>query len=82
MALYDQEVSRNNGTPNYKQLKTAVKLHTGQMMRTRNFNARNGVVERGSVTKSQKGNKAHVERKVGECFQWKANGHCSTADSL
>ena len=68
MALYDQEVARNNGTPNYQQLKTAVKLHLDQMMRNRNFRARNDVVERGSVTKSQKGNKACVERKVGECF--------------
>ena len=31
-------------------------------------------VERGAVTKSQKGKKAFVERKVGECFQWKAHG--------
>ena len=29
MALSDQEVARNNGTPNYQQLKTAVKLHIG-----------------------------------------------------
>ena len=27
MALYDQEVARNNGTLNYQQLKTALKLH-------------------------------------------------------
>ena len=27
MALYDQEVARNEWTPNYQQLKTAVKLH-------------------------------------------------------
>ena len=37
MALYDQEVARNNGTPNYQQLKTAVKLHNDQMMRNRNI---------------------------------------------
>ena len=43
-------------------------------MRTRNFRVRNEVVERGSVTKSQKGKKAFVERNVGECFQWKAHG--------
>ena len=64
MSLYDQEVAPKNGTPNYQQLKTAVKLHIDQMMRNRNFTARNDVVERGSVTKSQKGNKANVERKV------------------
>ena len=63
MSLYDQE-ARNDGTPNDQQLKTAVKLHIDQMMRNRNFKARNDVVERGSVTKSQKGNKTYVERKV------------------
>ena len=67
MALCDQE--------------TAVKLHIDKMMRTRNFKVRNDVVERGSVTKSQKGKKAHVERKVGECFQWKAHGQFSKGDS-
>ena len=81
MALYDQELGRNNGTPNYQQLNTAVKLHLDQMMRNRNFKAWNDVVERGSVTKSQKENKAYVERKVGECFQWKAHGQCSKVDS-
>ena len=38
-------------------------------------------MERGSVTKSQKGNKAYVEKKVGKCFQWKAHGQCSKGDS-
>ena len=51
------------------------------MVRTRNFTVRKDVVERGSVTKSQKGKKACVERKVGECFQWKAHGQCSKGDS-
>ena len=61
--------------------KTEVKLHNDQMMRHRNFRVRNDVVERGSVTKSQKGNKAHVEGQVGECFQWKAHAQCSKGDS-
>ena len=51
------------------------------MMRTRNFRVRSEVVERGSVTKSQKGRKACVERKVGECHQWRAIGQCSKGDS-
>ena len=42
---------------------------------------RNDVVERGSVTKSQKGKKSYVERKVGECFQWEAHRQCSKGDS-
>ena len=81
MALYDQEVARNNGASNYQQLKTAVKLHNDQMMRNTNFKVRSDVVERRSVTKSRKGNKAHVGRKIRECFQWKAHGQCSKGDS-
>ena len=51
-ALYDQETVRNSGQTSYLRLKTCVKLHIHQMMRTRNFRVRNEVVERGSVTKS------------------------------
>ena len=68
MALYDQEVARNNGTPNYQRSKTAVKLHNDQMVRNRNFRVRNDVVERESVTKSQKGIEAYVEEKSGRVF--------------
>ena len=45
MALYDQEVARNNGTPNYQQFETAVKLHSDQTMRNRNFRVRHKVVK-------------------------------------
>ena len=76
----DQEVARNQRKPNYL-LKTSVKLHLHQMMKTRNIRVRSDVVERGSVTKSQKGNRAYVERKVRGCFQWKAHGQCSKGDS-
>ena len=65
MALYDHDVPRNNGEPNYQRQKTAVKLQIDQMMRTRTPRARNDVAERGSVTKGQRGNKAYVERKSG-----------------
>ena len=81
LALYVQEIDRNNGKSNYSQLKTAVKLHIYHMMRTRSFRVRNDVVEQGSVTKRKKGQKAYVERRVGECFQWKAHGQCSKGDS-
>ena len=40
LALHDQETARNSGKPNDSQLKTAVKLHMDQMMRTRNFRVR------------------------------------------
>ena len=38
-------------------------------------------MERVATAKSQKGKKNNVEKKVGECFQWKANGQCSKGDS-
>ena len=68
LALYDQETVRNNGQPSYSRLKTSVKLHIDQMMRTRNFRARNEVVERGSVTKSQKQRKPSLRGKRKSVF--------------
>ena len=79
--LYGQETVRINGQTSYSRWKTSVKLHIDQMMRTRNFRVRSEVLERGSVTKSQKGKKANVEKEVGECFQWKAHGEYSKGDS-
>ena len=81
LASYDPETVRNNGQPNYSRLKTSVTLQIDHHLRTRNFRVRSDVVEKGSVTKSQKGKKAYVERKVGECFYWKAHGRCSKGDS-
>ena len=62
-------------------LKTSVRPRIDQVMRTQNFRVRNEVVERGAVTKNQKGKKAYVARKVGECFQWKSHGQSSKGDS-
>ena len=47
LALYHRETVRNNGQTSFLRLKTSVKLHIDQMMRTRNFRVRNEVVERG-----------------------------------
>ena len=65
LALYDQETVRNNGQTSYLRLKTSVKLHIDQMMRTRNIRVRSEVVERGAVTKSQK---------KRECIRREENG--------
>ena len=81
LALYEQENIRNNEPPSYSRLKTTVRRHIDQTMVTRNFRARNEIVDRGAVTKSQKGRKASADRKVGVCFQWKAIGQCSKGDS-
>ena len=37
--------------------------------------------ERGVEPKSHKEEKPFVERRVGECFQWKAHGSCSKGES-
>ena len=66
LALYDQET---------------VRLHIDQTVRTRNFRVQNEIAERGAVTKSQNGRKGYVERKVGDCYQWKAHGQCLKGDS-
>ena len=50
------------GQPSCSRLKTAVRRRVDQVMRTRNFRARNEIVERGTVTKSHKGKKANAER--------------------
>ena len=81
LALYEQENIRNNEPPSYSRLKTTVRRHFDLTMRTRNFSARSDIVGRGAVTKSPKERKASVERKVGECFLWKAIGRCSKGDS-
>ena len=73
LAFFEQEDVRNNEPPSYHRLKTIVRRRVDQTVRTRNFRARNKTVERGEVTKSQKGRKASVERKVGECLSVESN---------
>ena len=51
LALYEQENIRNNEPTSYSRLKTTVRRHIDQTMRTRNFRARNEKVEnKGAVT--------------------------------
>ena len=68
LVLYDQETARNNGEPNYSRLKTAVKLHIDQMMRTRNFRVGNDLVDRGSITKSPKKKECLRREERGRVF--------------
>ena len=60
MTLCDQDAARYNGhrTINNQQS-------------TWNFKARNDIVERGSITKKRKGNKARLQRKVESVFSGK-----------
>ena len=53
LALYDQETFCNDGQLSYLRLKSSVRLHIDQTMRTRNFRVRNEVVERSSDQESK-----------------------------
>ena len=77
----NQRIFETTKKPRHSRLKTSERRHVDQTMRTRNFRVRTEIVERGTATKSRKERKAFVERKVRECYQWKANGQCSKGDS-
>ena len=81
LAMYEQEIDRDRAKPSYQRLKTMVKRHTDQPIRMRNFRARNARIETGVSVKCHKGKKVSVERRMGKCYQWKANGQCSRGDS-
>ena len=79
LAVYEQENIRNSGQLNCStRVKTALRRPIDQVMRTRNFRARNEVLETGKATKSHKEKQANAERSEGECCQWKANRQFST----
>ena len=80
LALCDPETVRNKKPRSYSRLKTSVRLFFDQKMRSRNLKARNDMIH-GVVARSRKENKANVERKVGDCWQWQATGQCSKGDS-
>ena len=60
LAMYEQENVRSNEPPNYSRLKTIVRRHIDQTLRTGNFRALNEIVEREAVTKSREGRKVSV----------------------
>ena len=74
LALYDPETVRNKKQTSYSRLKTSVTLFYDQKMRSRNLKARNDMIHGGVVTRSRNDNKANVERKVRDCWQWQATG--------
>ena len=55
LELYDMEIHQKISMPNYQKLKTMVKRSIDQKLRLRNFDARYGRIESGSVVKSRKG---------------------------
>ena len=76
LELYDLETNQKKLGPDYHRLKTMVKRSIEQDIRNKNSGARNGNYETSAVVKNQ-GTKQREHRTLGDCWQWKANGHCS-----
>ena len=78
--LYNSEIHQKKAGPDYHRLKTMVKRRKEQNLRIKNFEARNGNYETSAMVKNQ-GTKQRVQRTLGDCLQWKADGQCSKGDN-
>ena len=76
LELYNLEIHQKRAGPDDHRLKTMVKRNIEQDLRIRNFEARNGNLERNAVVKDQ-GTTQPGQRIPGDCWQWKAKGQCS-----
>ena len=75
LELYDLETHQKKLGPDYHRLKAMAKRSIEQEIRNKNFGARSGNVEKNAVVKNQ-GTKQRVQRILGDCWQWEANGQC------
>ena len=73
LALCNMEIHQKKAGPDYHRLKTMVKRSIEQNLRMKNFEARNGNYETGLEQR--------VQRTLGDCWQWKANGQCSKGNN-
>ena len=80
LQLYDLEIHQKTLGPDYHRLKTMVNRSIEQNLRIKNFEARNGNYEKNAVVKNS-GTKQRVQRVLGDCWQWEANGQCSKGDN-
>ena len=76
LELYDLEIHQKKAVPDYHRLKAMVKRSIEQDLRIRNFEARNGNLERNAVVKDQE-TKQRGQRILGDCWKWKTNGQFS-----
>ena len=74
------EIHQKKAGLDYHRLKTMAKRSIEQILRMKNFEARNGNYERNAVVKNQKTEQSE-QRSLGDCWQWKANGQCSKGDN-
>ena len=75
MTSYDLETHQKKLGPDYHRLKAMVKRSIEQEIRKKNVGARSGNFEKNAVVKNQ-GIKQRVQRILGDCWQWEANGQC------
>ena len=80
LEVYDLETHQKKLGPDYHRLKAMVKRSIEQEIRNKNFGARSGNVEKNAVVKNQ-GTKQRVQRILGDCWQWEANGQCVKGDN-
>ena len=80
LELYDLEIHQKKLGPDDHRLKTMVKRSIEQDIRNKNFGIRNGNFEKNAVVKNQ-GTKQRVQRILGDCWQWEANGQCVKGDN-
>ena len=80
LELYDLETHQKKLGPDYHRLKAMVKRSIEQEIRNKNFGARSGNFEKNAVVKNQ-GTKQRVQRILGDCWQWEANGQCVKGDN-
>ena len=73
LELYDLQIHQKKAGPDDHRLKTMVKRSIEQNLRMKHFEAKNGNFETSAVVKNQ-GTKQRVQRILGDCWQWKANG--------
>ena len=79
LELYNIEIHQKKIVLYHHRLKTMVKRSIEKEIRNKNFGARNGNYEKNAVVKNQ-GTKQRVQRFLGYCWQWKANGQCVKGD--
>ena len=75
LELYDLEIHQKKLGPDYHKLKAMVKRSIEH-----NFWGRNGNYQKNAVVKNQ-GTKQRVQRILGDCWQWEANGQCVKGDN-
>ena len=80
LELCDLETHRKKLGLDYHRLKTMVKRSIEREIRNKNFGNRNGNFEKNAVVKNQ-GTKQRVQRILGDCWQWEANGQCVKGDN-